>query len=108
MKRLTTVIIAVALLLGGAPRAAQAAWDIAKAAATAISALSPQYVDRREDRLVLYADISPDIREYVYRAKAIAKGKFVVPPPYAESLYQRDIFAQGGAAGSLEVKAPAP
>ncbi|MGZ6480534.1 MAG: alpha-2-macroglobulin family protein, partial [Bdellovibrionales bacterium] len=69
--------------------------DAAKAVHTGIEALSPQYVDRREDRLVIYAEADPDIHEFIYRAKAVAKGKFVVPPAFAESMYDRDAQYRG-------------
>jgi uncharacterized protein YfaS (alpha-2-macroglobulin family) len=50
-----------------------------------------RYVDRREDRVVVYASASPDVREFKYRIKAVNRGKVIVPPPFGESMYDREI-----------------
>ena len=42
------------------------------------------------------------------KLRANNAGLFVVPPIYAESMYQRSVYAQGGPAGSLRVNAPSP
>ncbi len=79
--------------------------DMAKAAQTAVSPMSPNHVERREDRIVIYTQAEGAIHEFVYKAKAIAKGKFVVPPAFAESMYDRDVQYRG-MAGSFTVEAP--
>ena len=43
--------------------------------------------DIREDRVVVYTTAAPDYRELSYRVKVVAEGNFVVPPLYAEALY---------------------
>ncbi|MGE4131280.1 MAG: alpha-2-macroglobulin [Bdellovibrionales bacterium] len=78
---------------------------LAQGTTTKLSPLYPQYVDRREDRMVVYAAAGPDIQEFRYRVKAIARGKFVVPPPYAEAMYDRDAQFRG-LAGVFTVEAP--
>jgi alpha-2-macroglobulin len=72
------------------------------------STLSVEHVEPREDRVVLYAAAEGEVREFRYRIKASSVGKFVIPPPYAESMYERDIYAQGGPGGALTVEAPKP
>ncbi len=53
------------------------------------------YVDIREDRVVYYGGFDTSVKELTYRAKLTAAGDFVVPPAYAESMYNRAIRAQG-------------
>jgi uncharacterized protein YfaS (alpha-2-macroglobulin family) len=53
-----------------------------------------EYADVREDRVVLYGTALPDVGEFVYRIKATNAGKFIVPPAYGESLYDRRIQAR--------------
>lgn len=68
------------------------------------SSLSTEHVEQREDRVVIYASAGPTIAEFRYKVKPSNPGKFVIPPAYAESMYERRIYAQGGPAGAIEVK----
>ena len=52
---------------------------------------SPDYVDIREDRVVIYATATEKVQTFCYNAKAINSGTFVVPPMFAESMYNKDI-----------------
>ena len=36
----------------------------------------------------------PDVQEYIYRIKASTSGKFVAPPAYGESMYDRRVQAR--------------
>jgi uncharacterized protein YfaS (alpha-2-macroglobulin family) len=65
--------------------------------------LTTSFVDFREDRVVVYGQGSPDIGEFRYRLKAVNRGKFVVPPAFGESMYDRSIHYRG-TAGSIEVE----
>jgi uncharacterized protein YfaS (alpha-2-macroglobulin family) len=56
------------------------------------------YVDVREDRAVFYTSVSPTARTISYQIKPTNRGEFVVPPPSAESMYDRSIVARGLAA----------
>lgn len=47
----------------------------------------------REDRAVFYLTASKDMAEISYKAKIIAKGDFIVPPTFANALYDWDIKA---------------
>ncbi|PCI51798.1 MAG: alpha-2-macroglobulin [Moraxellaceae bacterium] len=51
------------------------------------------YVDVREDRVVYYGDFGSSVRELSYKVKLSAAGEFVIPPTYAESMYDRSIRA---------------
>ncbi|MFO7592528.1 MAG: alpha-2-macroglobulin [Pseudomonadota bacterium] len=56
------------------------------------------YVDIREDRVVFYGSFDSSVTELRYRAKLTAAGEFVVPPAYAESMYDRSIHGRSVAA----------
>jgi len=52
------------------------------------------YIDLREDRLILYGSANDKISEFTYRIKATNKGKFTVPPAFVESMYEKNIFSK--------------
>jgi uncharacterized repeat protein (TIGR01451 family) len=54
---------------------------------------NPDYTDIREDRLVVFGTLTPSVKEYIYTVRAINRGTFIVPPLYAESMYDRSIYA---------------
>lgn len=70
------------------------------------SSFQPQHVEQREDRIVLYGYVSAQVSEFRYRVRANNSGRFAVPPIYAESMYERAVYAQGGPAGTLQVTTP--
>lgn len=53
------------------------------------------YVDVREDRVVFYGRFDTMARELTYRARVTSAGKFVIPPPFAEAMYDRAVRASG-------------
>ena len=59
-----------------------------------IGGWQPTYADIREDRLVFYGAVSTTITEFTYKIKATNSGQFVVPPAYAESMYNRLLQAR--------------
>jgi uncharacterized protein YfaS (alpha-2-macroglobulin family) len=63
------------------------------------------YVDVREDRVLLYTTAGPGVSEISYQIKATNRGRFTVPPIFAESMYDRGIKARG-LGGSLTVTDP--
>ena len=67
------------------------------------STLFPEFVERREDRLVLFSDVAPQEKTFHYRLRAISKGEFQVPPPYAEAMYDLSKTAKGSA-GMIQVR----
>jgi len=60
-----------------------------------ISTLSPEHVERREDRIIIFADVRPYEQVFRYRLRAVSKGEFKVPPPYAEAMYDLSKKAKG-------------
>lgn len=58
----------------------------------------PDYVDLREDRVVAFGPIGATAREFTYRVRATTAGRFVVPPAYAESMYDPAVQARAAAA----------
>ncbi|MDB5754073.1 MAG: alpha-2-macroglobulin domain protein, partial [Massilia sp.] len=64
------------------------------------------YADVREDRVVFYGNVSSDFSELSYRIKATNSGRFVVPPAYAESMYERGVQARSAGANTITVTAP--
>jgi uncharacterized protein YfaS (alpha-2-macroglobulin family) len=54
----------------------------------------PSYADIREDRVVFYGAVTNTMTEFTYKIKATNSGQFVVPPAYAESMYNRLLQAR--------------
>jgi alpha-2-macroglobulin len=65
----------------------------------------PEFADVREDRVVLYGGVSKELTEYRYQIRATNAGTFLVPPTYAESMYDRALRARAGA-GRVTVLQP--
>ncbi len=88
------------LLPGGFELASQAS------PSTTAPGWSPDFVDVRDDRVVLYASLSQNLAEYTYRIRATNPGVFLVPATYAESMYDRRFRARA-LPGSITVQATA-
>jgi uncharacterized protein YfaS (alpha-2-macroglobulin family) len=54
---------------------------------------TPDYVDIREDRIVVYGTVTPKLATFSYRARAINSGSFTVPPLFAEAMYDKSVWA---------------
>jgi uncharacterized protein YfaS (alpha-2-macroglobulin family) len=63
------------------------------------------YTDIREDRLVFYGDLGPQMTEINYRVKVTAAGTFTVPAIAAEAMYNLKVRAQN-LPGKFTVNAP--
>jgi hypothetical protein len=53
------------------------------------------YVDVREDRAIFFATASETVLEINYQIKSTNRGQFVVPPVFAEAMYERNIKGRG-------------
>lgn len=53
------------------------------------------YVDVREDRAVFFTTASDHVLEINYQIKSSNRGEFVVPPVFAESMYERNVKGRG-------------
>jgi alpha-2-macroglobulin len=63
------------------------------------------FVETREDRAVFFGLIQPGIREIKYQIKPTNRGVFVVPPAFAESMYDRSVKARSMASSITVVDA---
>lgn len=66
------------------------------------TAWRPEYVDVREDRVVLYGHASWEGAEFAYEARAVSPGTFQVPPIYGEAMY-RPALQSRGVTGTITV-----
>jgi len=53
------------------------------------------YVDVREDRAIFFTTASDSVLEINYQIKSTNRGEFIVPPVFAESMYERNIKGRG-------------
>jgi uncharacterized protein YfaS (alpha-2-macroglobulin family) len=53
------------------------------------------YVDLREDRAVFFATARVQTLEIDYKIKSCNRGEFVVPPVFAQSMYDRNVKGRG-------------
>ncbi|MEI8342051.1 MAG: alpha-2-macroglobulin family protein, partial [Verrucomicrobiota bacterium] len=53
------------------------------------------YVEVREDRAVFFTSLWQNVRTITYQIKPCNRGEFVVPPVFAESMYDRSIKSRG-------------
>ncbi|WP_028104574.1 alpha-2-macroglobulin family protein [Pseudoduganella violaceinigra] len=56
------------------------------------------YVDLREDRVIIFGNVGSHQTEITYKVRATNVGEFVVPGAYGEAMYERKVF--GRSAGS--------
>lgn len=62
------------------------------------------YVDVREDRNVFFCGLGKgEVKTFSYRIKPIAAGSYVIPPVFAESMYDRGTKGRDGG-GKVDVK----
>jgi len=54
---------------------------------------TPDYVDIREDRIVLYGTVTSRVNSFTYRARAVNSGSFTTPPLFAEAMYDKSVWA---------------
>lgn len=55
-----------------------------------------RHMDRREDRMLLFADLSSEPLVFTYRIRAINPGRFTIPPVMAEAMYNQALYGQSG------------
>ncbi len=61
---------------------------------TSDSTWQPDYADIREDRVVLYGSVTPEVKEFIYKIRATNAGSFTLPPTMGESMYDRAVMAR--------------
>lgn len=62
-----------------------------------------RFADRREDRLLLFADLTNEPLVFTYRIRAVNHGTFAVPPIHGQAMYDQAKYGYG-AAGVIEVR----
>jgi uncharacterized protein YfaS (alpha-2-macroglobulin family) len=66
--------------------------------------LQPAYMDLRDDRILLFADLPPDSWQTFYTlVRAVSPGQFRLPPVQVEAMYN-PAFRATGERGRMEVK----
>jgi uncharacterized protein YfaS (alpha-2-macroglobulin family) len=65
----------------------------------------PGNADIRDDRVILYGVLGRDAGSFTYRVRATNAGKFILPAPFAEGMYDRQLQARGKS-GVLEIVKP--
>ncbi len=63
------------------------------------------YFDAREDRVNFFGSVDANTKQIVYKIKAINIGKYIVPPAYAESMYDLTIVGRGTASEIIVTQA---
>jgi uncharacterized protein YfaS (alpha-2-macroglobulin family) len=66
---------------------------------------TPEHVSVREDRVILFGEVTRNVGTFTYRVRAASAGLFEVPPAFAEGMYNRTIAALTRG-GRLEVIRP--
>lgn len=61
----------------------------AETAKSNLTPLAPDFVDKRDDRVIVYTSVTSEFREYKYKIKAVNEGEFTKPPAFAEGMYDR-------------------
>jgi len=51
-----------------------------------------KHTDRREDRMLVFADLTNQPLIFTYRIRAVNRGSFTVPPAHAEAMYDQSLF----------------
>ncbi len=69
------------------------------------SNLALDYIDVREDRVVLYGSVGKSMSTFIYKIKATNAGKVATPAVHAEAMYDRSVRARGEP-GSIVVVRP--
>lgn len=64
-----------------------------------------EYIDLCEDRMVIYATVTKNVTYVTIPVQGVNAGEFVIPPLYAEAMYNPDIMGIS-TPGKLTIKAP--
>lgn len=53
----------------------------------------PDYADIRDDRVIFYGTVTGTLKSYTFKVKVITNGSFVVPPVFAQAMYDNKVKA---------------
>lgn len=65
----------------------------------------PDHINVREDRMLLYGNVTKSVSTFVYRVRATNAGAYQSPPVFAEAMYEPKVNAEG-LGGKLEIVKP--
>jgi uncharacterized protein YfaS (alpha-2-macroglobulin family) len=65
------------------------------------SSLPIRHVDRRDDRILIFAGAFRGKKTYFYTVRAVSPGTYQLPHITAEEMYDPDVFSRHGAAHIL-------
>lgn len=80
--------------------------DTQPAATNGTAAFADSRLDIRDDRLVVIGTAPAGRSRYVYTARAITPGTYIVPPVHAECMYDIGTNSLSGGGATLKVTAP--
>lgn len=55
------------------------------------------FADAREDRILLSTSVGSEVKEFTYHIKPIAQGTYMVPPIFAENMYNQNVMGMSAA-----------
>lgn len=62
-----------------------------------------KFADRREDRMLIFADLTSKPLVFLYRARPVAEGIFTIPPVTAEAMYDNALYGHGESGKKMKV-----
>jgi alpha-2-macroglobulin len=65
--------------------------------------LKTRFIERREDRVLIFCEVEDGVREFTYAIKATNRGRFTIPPAFAESMYDLGTWSMAPSPGALTV-----
>lgn len=57
-----------------------------------------KFINRMEDRMLLFMDLQNEPMTFTYKIRAVSPGKFIVPPTYAQSMYNQSVYGYNACA----------
>lgn len=66
---------------------------------------NPDFIDLRDDRVLIYGQVDKSISTFTYRIRAINAGSFITPPAFVESMYDPTAHGQS-IAGTMNIVDP--
>lgn len=64
---------------------------------------SPEHIEIQEDRVIFFGDIGSEPKRFAFALKPLTKGRYQVPPLFAEGMYDPEVQYRG-VSGTIEVR----
>ena len=85
------------------PSGFELSYDRAESGTIGEGSLRVDFVEPREDRVLIFCTAESSVRDFTYTIRAVNKGRFAVPPVLAESMYDRKVWTQHPSEGYIVV-----